>query len=344
VFVASKANGTPGVQSGEITGFNVAADGSTTSAQGSPFTGANGSLASNGRFMVATDGTNIVSYAIGSNGTLTQVSTIDGTAHNDTPTGSGVGALSLDRSGATLYAGEINFQGADNNAFAFFNLAPNGSLSFISNSGINVNFGGSLTFTSDNQRAYGQGCFFLGWDLFGLTRNPDGTLTFFDDKAPSPPIQNNQFFCPGPSTASPAGNFLAGVIVPEGQNGANDLLSVYVINNDGTLTLVPNSIMATPFMFVTDIEFDPSGNFVAAATSGGIQIYGLTSGTLAAVGPPHDANTSFDLVRWDSFGHLYAISGSAQRLFIYSASQGTLSPAPGSPYSVTSPIGLAVTK
>jgi hypothetical protein len=343
VFVASR-DGTPGAQTGEITGFSVAADGSTTPAQGSPFTGANGSLATNGKFLAATDGTNIVAFAIGANGNLTQVSTINGTAHNDSPTGSGVGALSLDRSGSTLYAGEINFQGADNNAIAFFNLAPNGSLSFIANSGINVNFGGRLTFTSDNQRAYGQGCFFLGWTLYGLTRNPDGTLAIFDDHAPSPPIQNNQFFCPGPSSASPAGNFLAGVIVPEGQAGVNDSLSVYVINSDGTLTLVPSSIMATPFMFLSDIEFDPSGTFLAAATSGGVQIYRLTSGTLAAVGPPRDVDTSFDLVRWDTFGHLYAISGSAQRLFIYSASQGTLSPAPGSPYSVPSPIGLAVTR
>ena len=343
MFVASRQNGSSTV-SGPITGFNVAADGSTTPAQGSPFTGANGSLATNGTFLLATDGTNIVSFAIGSNGSLTPVSTIDGTAHNDTPTGSGIGALSLDRSGSTLYAGEINFQGADNNAFAFFNLSPSGTLSFLANSVINVNFAGRLTFKQDNKRAYGQGCFFLGWDLFGLTRNPDGTLTPFDDKAPSPPIQNGQFFCPGPSTASPASNFLAGVIVPEGQTGVNDSLSVYIINSDGTLTLVPSSVMTTPFMFITDIEFDPSGNFVAAATSAGVQIYRLTSGTLTAVGSPQNANTSFDLVQWDSFGHLYAISSSGQRFFIYTSTQGILSAAPGSPYSVPTPAGLAVAR
>jgi hypothetical protein len=343
VFVASKQNGSPTV-SGEIAGFNVAADGSTTPAQGSPFTGANGSLATNGSFLLATDGVNIVSYAIGTSGSLAQVSTINGTANNDTPTGSGIGALSLDRSGSTLYAGEINFQGADNDAFALFHLAPSGALSFIANSGINVNFGGRLTFTSDNKHAYGQGCFFLGWDLFAFIRNSDGTLTAFDDKAPSSPIQNNQFFCPGPSTASPAGNFLAGAIMPEGQTGVNDSLSVYTINSDGTLTLVPNSVMTTSFMFLNDIEFDSSGNFVAAATNSGVQLYRLVSGTLVTVGMPQDANTSFDLVRWDSSGHLYAISSSAQRLFIYSVNQGNLSPAPGSPYSVANPMGLAVTK
>lgn len=343
MFVASRQNGAPTV-SGPITGFNVAADGSTTVAQGSPFTGANGSLATNGTFLLATDGVNIVSYTIGPSGSLAVVSTIDGTAHNDSPTGSGIGALSLDRSGSTLYVGEINFQGADNDAFAFFNLSPSGTLSFLANSVINVNFSGRLTFTQDNKHAYGQGCFFLGWELFGFIRNTDGTLTPFDDKAPSPPIQNGQFFCPGPSTASPAGNFLAGVIVPEGQNGVNSSLSVYIINSDGTLTLVPSSVMATPFMFITDLEFDPSGNFVAAATNTGVQVYRLTSGTLSAVGSPQDANTSFDLVQWDGFGHLYAISSSAQRFFIYSATQGVLSAAPGSPYSVVNPAGLAVAK
>lgn len=343
MFVASRQPGATTV-SGPITGFNVAADGSTTPAHDSPFKGANGSLATNGTFLFATDGTNIVSYAIGSEGSLALVSMIDGTANNDTPTGSGVGALSLDRTGSTLYAGEINFQGADNDAFAFFNVSPSGTLSFLANSVINVNFSGRLIFTQDNKHAYGQGCFFLGWDLFGLVRNPDGTLTPFDDKAPSPPIQNGQFFCPGPSTASPAGNFLAGVIVPEGQNGVNDSLSVYIINSDGTLTLVPNSVMTTPFMFITDIEFDPSGNFVAAATNSGVQIYRLTAGTLTAIGSSQDANTSFDLVQWDGFGHLYAISSSAQRFFIYTSTHGVLSAAPGSPYSVANPAGLAVAK
>jgi hypothetical protein len=311
---------------------------------GSPFTGANGSLATNGKFLIATDGTNIVSFAIAANGALTQVSSIDGTAHNDTPTGSGVGALSLDRSGSTVYAGEINFQGADNAAFAFFSLSANGSLSFIANSIINVNFNGSLTFTGDNQHAYGQGCFFLGFDLFGFIRNPDGTLTAFDDHVLSPPISSNQFFCPGPSSASPVGNHLAGVVVPEGQTGVNDSLSVYVINNDGTLTLVPNSVMSTPFISISDIQFDPTGTFLAAATNAGVQIYRLTSGTLVAVGSPRDANTTFDLVRWDNSSHLYAISSSTQRLFIYAANQGTLSAAPGSPHSAANPIGLAVTK
>ena len=320
----------------------MAADGSATPVPGSPFTGANGSLATNGKFMIATDGTNIVSFAIRADGALAQVSTIDGTAHNDTPIGSGVGALSLDRGGGTIYAGEINFQGADNNAIAIFKLAPNGVLSFIANSAINVNFGGTLAFTPDNQHAYGQGCFFLGWQLFGLTRNPDGTLTSFDDHAPSPPIQNNQFYCPGPSSVSPSGDFLTGVIAPEGQTGVNDKLSVYAINRGGTLSLVASSVMATPFMFISDIAFDPSGNFLAAATSNGVQIYRLTSGTLAAMGSPQDPNVSFDQVQWDNFGHLYAISNSAQRLFIYTAKRGVLSAAPGSPHSVANPTGIAV--
>lgn len=341
VFVASGRTA-PAVASGQIVGFNVASDGSTTPVQGSPFTGANGSLVTNGKFLVATDGTNIVSSAIGTDGVITQVSTVSGVAHNDTPSDSAVGSLSIDRSGSTIYAGERNFQGADNNAFAFFNLASNGSLTFIANSGINANYGGNLTFTSDNKFAYGQGCFFLGWNLFGLIRNSDGTLTPFDDKAPSPPIQDNLFYCPGASTVSPTSSQLAGVILPESQPGVNNKLSVYQINSDGTLTLVPNSIMATSFAAINDIKFDPSGGFVAAATNAGVQMYRLTSGTLVAVGAPQDANTSFDAVQWDNSGHLYAISNSAQKLFVYSANQGTLSAAPGSPYSVTNPVGLAV--
>ena len=318
---------------GQITGFAVAADGSATPLPGAPLTGNTRSLVASKRFLIGSDGTNIASYAIASNGTLSQASTVNGVAHNDFPNDSAVGTLSMDRSGNSVYASEINFQGPGNDAFAMFKLAADGTLNFLANSDISVNFAGSLTFTPDNRFAYGDGCYFLGFDVFGFARNGDGALTPLMVNAEVPPIANTPYVCPGPMSPSSAG-FLALLIFSEGTGVARVSIVLYRINTDGSLKLASSSLLSAPT--TVDIEFDPSGNFLAAATTAGIEIYQLSEGTLNAIGKPQDTDVSFDKVQWDNAGHLYGLNLKSKSIYIYNANQGALTPAPGSPHTVPS--------
>src|ERR1700685_2530662 len=66
------------VGSGYISGFVVAADGSAQPVSGSPYSGASNSVVGVTKYLLATDGTNIVTYTLGSDGSLSQTSSVVG--------------------------------------------------------------------------------------------------------------------------------------------------------------------------------------------------------------------------------------------------------------------------
>ena len=321
-----------------ISGFNITADAVAHPLPGSPYSGPAGSVVTNGAYVFATDGTNIQTYTRNSDGSLARGSSISGVVHNDSPTGSGVGQLTLDSTGQNLYVGEINFQGADNDAIAEFAIGSGGVLKFLTNSTINVDFGSALTFSQDNRFAYGQGCYFINFDLFGLARQANGTLQSFNDNAAIPLTGNpNDTVCPDSSSAS-ANNFLALEASTVGTSNSNNFLVTYRINSDGTLALTPNPNV--PVTIGGVLAFDPSGNYLALAGIGGIQVFQLNaSGILMPLGSPQQTSVKFDAARWDNSGHLYAVGNSA--LYVFNFAQGILTEA-GSPYPVSSEGSLTV--
>jgi hypothetical protein len=333
--------GTNGFSAGMISGFAVNADG-TASAIAS-VNGASSGLATNDHFLLGTDGTNVVAYLIGSGGTLSQASTLNGVAHNDTPDGSAVATLSLDRTGTSLYAGEINFEGTDNGGVAHFEIASNGGITWIDNSGISSNFGSNLAFSQDNKYAYGHGCYFLSFDVTGFSRSITGTLTGIQTNAQPPAAGENTDICPGPSSASSANSFLVAAMFPVGQQGAADLLVTYQIHADGSLSLATNSAPNSGFKTINDVKVDPSGNYVAIATDTGVHVYSLSSaGALTPMGSSAAPNVTFNALQWDKSDHLFAVSNTANALYIFNNVNGALTQATGSPHAVSNPGTLAV--
>jgi hypothetical protein len=49
-----------------------------------------------------------------------------------------------------------------------------------------------------------------------------------------------------------------------------------------------------------------------------------------------------DQIHWDNNNHLYALSDSTNKLYVYTVTPTTITERPGSPYTITSPNGLAV--
>ncbi len=45
---------------------------------------------------------------------------------------------------------------------------------------------------------------------------------------------------------------------------------------------------------------------------------------------------------WDNDNHLYALSASANKLFVFTVTPTSVSQAPGSPYTISNPVALAV--
>ena len=337
MYVGSNAYGS-GNES--ISGFTVDSSGTAQPISGSPFTGPSSSEVVNSSYLFATDGTNIETYSIGSGGTLQQASSINGTMHNQIPNGSAVGNMTLDRSGQTLYAAELNFDGADNDAYSYFGIGSGGNLSFLNSSSIDTNYHTPLSFSQSNQFAYGEGCYHFTPEIFGFSRNGDGTLTSINTNAILPPTNNpGTMWCPDDSAAS-AGNYLALVYFDLSVQNGPYYLATYTINSDGTLGLVTNSEVTTPFTGEAAVSFDPTGQYLAMAGQGGIQVYQINAnGIFTPVGAVQQPSVAFTALSWDNSNHLYAIAASG--LYIFNSDNGALT-LDGSPYPVTNPGSLAV--
>jgi hypothetical protein len=322
---------------GRITAFAVQKNGSAQNVSGSPFTGPSQQIVVSSGFVFGTDGTNIAVFTRAPNGALHLTSTINGVAHNDTPQGSGVGSLTLDRTASSLYAGEINFQGADNDAYAEFANLHNGKLEFRANTQINVDFHSRLQFSQNDQFAYGDGCFFISFDLFAFHRTGNGALLSFDPGNTFPPNPNGDFLCPDGMAASAKG-FLALSYGPA-QSGSKQNILTYRITATGSLEEISKSVIATNLVGA-NLQFDPTGSFLAAGGQSGIEAFKLNSdGTLSRVGHVVEPSVTFEDIHWDNAGHLYAISNAALYIFTLQSSGLALT---GSPHPVSHAGWLAV--
>jgi hypothetical protein len=82
------------------------------------------------------------------------------------------------------------------------------------------------------------------------------------------------------------------------------------------LQLVSNLVTTLNAVLPITLRFDPSGTFLAAVGTQGIQVYKLSStGTLAKSGSPLYTNTQFRDVRWDHSNHVITISFGAVYFF-----------------------------
>ncbi len=322
---------------GNISAFAVRLDGVTSRVTGSPFRGPAQNLVVSSGYVFGTDQLNITTYTRLANGALLPSSAVNGVAHNDTPNGSGVGAMTLDRTGTSLYAGEINFQGTDNDAYAVFSVASGGKLMFDSNTPISVNDGSSLQFSQDNKFAYGQGCYFAGWDIPAFYRDASGELTPFDPGNTLPPNPANETQCPSAMAVSAKG-YLA--IAYRGIGAASLKASIEVLRITPSGALQRVSDLQTTFTGIVGIRFDPTGQYLAVAGQAGIESFRLNAnGMLSLLSAPILNATTLFGAQWDSVGHVYAISSAA--LYVFRTHNGILSFA-GQPIAITKPQSLAV--
>lgn len=302
----------------KIHAIRLQANGSAHLVPGSPFSAAaltNGSpqtfLAVSTNFVYASDTQNIATFRRSSNGALTFASSV--TATTDT-----IDTLTLDRTASNLYAGAggPRLGGAE---YSVFDKGTQGQLTAASQlSGAQSD--GELQFNHSNKFAYttdhpfanlpeitGQHCSFEAY-----IRATDGTLSLFDPQLSPPPGVAVSDFCPA-SVASSALGFVAvayRTLDPnQGVGTGVHSIAVYWVLSSGDLSLVSNFVTTLDAKLPISLKFDPSGIFLAAAGTQGIQLYKLGStGKLNKSGPPLYTHTHFRDLSWDHSGHVTTIS------------------------------------
>ncbi len=342
VYVSSNPSGT----TYEINAFAADSKGQLTTVPGSPFSANVFNMALNGKYLFGTDGTNIYTFSIGSSGSLTEVSSVNAEQFNPGG-GGGPYALFLDHTGATLYDEDVNgYEG--NNDYQFFNIDKStGQLNYFGvTSTATEEFWTPLSFTGNDEYAFGSDCYHFGADLYGFKRNSDGSLTYLNNNPPMPTAKAGDYYCPYLAEADPTNNLAVSVQQLCCGYGGSPVgapqIATYTVDSSGNATTsgTYSNMPKTAVKNVTDMSMSPSGQLLAVAGTAGLQVFhfnGASPATRYTGLLMKDPVQNIDRMFWDNANHLYVVSSSASKLYVFTITPTTHRQAPGSPYAITNP-------
>jgi hypothetical protein len=330
----------------EINAYGAAFNGRLTTVPGSPFSSGAQNLAANRKYLFGTNGIDIYSFSIATDGALQQVASIDAQSFNSGDCGGPV-ELFLDRTGTTLY--DLDFYSdCANNAYQFFGFdSSTGGLNYLGVTAAQTPiFDGPLSFMRNNEYAFGASCYHWYQEIYGFVRNSDGALTELNITPAMPAQKSGEIYCPG-LTATDSTNHVA---VPMQALNNSTLqpvglpqLATYTADSSGNLTTASTySNMPRVAVGVDSIAMSPSGQLLAVGGTGGLQVFHFNGANPIRHYTDRLTTDEVNQIAWDNDNHLYALSQSAGRLFVFTVTPTRYSPAPGSPYAITTPLSVLV--
>jgi hypothetical protein len=99
---------------------------------------------------------------------------------------------------------------------------------------------------------------------------------------------------------------------------------------------------STAVKYATDLKMSPSGKLLAVAGGAGLQVFHFNGSNPITHYTNLLTGDQVDQAFWDNANHLYAISRSANKLFVFTITPTSVRQAPGSPYTITNPQDLTV--
>jgi hypothetical protein len=345
VYVSNNPNNS---STNEIQAFAAAANGKLTPVSGSPFRDDITNMATNGKYLFGStrNGIYIAEFSIGPNGALRWTRSTDIVKFNQGDCGNS-GPLFLDHTGTTVYDMEIRSDCSNN---SYQSLAVTKSSGHLQNLG--ATFGDAwlylpASFIGNNIYAYSAICLGnLYWEIAGYKRSSNGQLSDIGITAATPAPKAGDFWCPSQTAADPT-NHVAITMQAVNQNFSPDgppQLATYTADNSGNLstTSTPANMPQTAVGTVTDLKMAPSGKLLAVGGTAGLQVFHFNGNSPITHDTGLLTNNQVDQFFWDNSNHLYAISQSAGKLFVFTVTPTSATQAPGSPYNISHPQNIAV--
>ncbi len=341
VYVSS----TPSSGINQINAYSAASSGALTPVAGSPFNlGSEGvsQMAVNAKYLFGSADPDIYTFLIASDGALQQVSVINATKYNPYDSG-GPASLFLDHTGATLYDDDFYAYGTGDSAYQDFSIDQStGQLNFLQV----TPDGGEiadvpLSFIANNLYAYGASCYHGSGNIFGYKRSSDGTLTVLNINPAVPAAPKTEgAYCPYLTAADPSGNLAVSMepnndITPSGPVQ----IAVYSADSAGNLTTTSTAqnmpkTQAGPTYGINDIWMSPSGKLLAVGGTSGLQVFHFNGAHPVTTYTGLLTREEIDQMFWDNDNHLYALSRTAGKLYVFTVTPTSHSQAPGSPYTI----------
>jgi hypothetical protein len=331
-----------------IDAYTASAEGRLTPVTGSPFADDVTSMAVNGKYLFAStrDGIYVAAFRIGSGGALQWSKSTDIVQFNPDDCGNS-GPLFLDHTGASLYDMEFRSDCSNNSYQSLAINTSTGQLHNLGSSAPDEWLYLPASFIGNNVYAYTAGCLGnLYWEIDGYKRSSTGALSQIDITAPTPTPKSGDFFCPS-QTAADLTNHVAITLQAVNQDFNPDgpaRLATYTADSAGNLRTASTlaNMPTTAVGAVTDLKMGPWGNLLAVAGTAGLQVFHFNGANPITADTGLLAKSEIDQMFWDNDHHLYAISQSAGKLYVFTVTATSATQAPGSPYTLAHPQNIAV--
>lgn len=313
-------------------------------------------MAVNGKFLYGpkTSESSVNAFSIAADGSLkyTRTTAIGGSC-------GAPGPVILDHTGSDLYVSVSAGGDCDNSAYLSYSGAGAGVLKYAGTTADAFLYNTPLTILANNKFAYGTDCVnYQGnyTDTFaGYKRGSNGVLTNASITAPTPAgSQSGYMYCRSFTAADPT-NHVAVTMQQIDTSTSSPVgmpqLGTYTAAANGNLTTTSTyaNMPTTAVGSISTIRMSPSGKLLAVGGSSGLQVFHFNGASpitpytgLLTTDSISQVNPSTSLVFWDNANHLYAISPSAGKLFVFTVTPTKVTQAPGSPYTIAKPQTLIV--
>lgn len=348
--------------------YNADSNGGLTLVSGSPFLLAGTATGSNGSYFLS-QGTNYVhSYPVASNGAIKrQVSQINTHLYTGNECGTAQGAV-LDHTGHVVYSQIYSDLPVANDeeacaALQSFNISNTGALSFLGATEFDTELETGLNTASSTlialsgsgnyaySAAYDHGCNVQTWEF---KRESNGTMMSNAQQyltVPSTPM--GWRWGPWVTTADPT-NHLAiamslqsGDFSPCGDVAHLTRLASFTVASDGSIATTNTfGNLITPQVDPLVLNMSPSGQFLAIGGAapnpdsyGNTQTPGLEVFHFNGADPITSysgvlTTTPINEIHWDNNNHMYAVSNSQKKIYVYTVTSSRIAAAPGSPFTI----------
>jgi 6-phosphogluconolactonase (cycloisomerase 2 family) len=320
----------------QIEAYAAASNGSLTAVAGSPFATTVNDIALNGRWLFGTDGNNIDSFSIASNGAIKQVDTLS------VETTGGLGNLFLDHTGTSLY---VDYYTTNNDYLSYSIDNTNGKITPLNDLSGGPSVGDVLSFIGNNKFGYSASCYHFTPAIYGAQRNSDGSLAWLSINPPMPVAPTGETYCPFLAAADPTNHLAVGAQLYNNWAVAGPYqLAVYTADSSGNLT-TSSTYKNMPSVAVGnlyDLWMSPDGKHLAVSGSTGLQVFKFNGANPITKFTGLLTSKDVEVAFWDNANHLYAISRTGGKLYVFTVTSTGVTQAPGSPHSIVTPVSLIV--
>ena len=314
-----------------IHAYNAWADGKLTSISGSPFPYAGiGSMAVTSKYLFGSDiSQNIFTYAIHSNGAISQINSLNTAKYNGVVCQLSSGIALMDFSQTTLYyyACGVDLNTANPNEYLSFHIDSTGSLQFLGGSGGGITAltqGSTETLTKMGGNPYAFDAYCNDETDQGVIqtykRQSNGDLIFYGETNQMPAAAPGSAYCIGQVAADGSNHLAAAVFRIDSQPHDQGYiygpyyLASYSADSSGNLTTTSN-VDNMPYLAVAGttglsaLSISPNNKYVAVGSNNGFEVLHFNGAN-----PPTKFSGAFLTGKrvykfaWDRAGHLYALS------------------------------------